>query len=214
MRITPQRRSYPCEKAWSLILTLNQHLKLLPCRCSLGVSYCVLAILQNHGQGRSRWTPVLLCAQPFHPVLRLGILSHIPMVMCSAVTQLFSAAVREDAALPCRSPAGNRHLCCCWIGAVLLHFCAFGYWFCYLKCACLPTSTVLECCPLFLGAKMTVVCLMDKIHVRLTSFSRESHSAVYCKLGVIEVTSLNRVTHHKYTQRHKTRFVMISSQKC
>lgn len=68
--------------------------------------------------------------------------------------------------------------------------------------------------PIISRYEMTVVWRMDKICVRLTSFSHESHSAVYCKLGVIEVTSLNRDTHHKYTQRHKTRFVMISSQKC
>lgn len=68
--------------------------------------------------------------------------------------------------------------------------------------------------PIISRHKMTVVCLMDKIRVRLTSFSHESHSAVYRKLSVIEVTSLNRDTHHKYIQRHKTRFVMISSQKC
>lgn len=34
--------------------------------------------------------------------------------------------------------------------------------------------------PIISGHKMTVICLMDKIRVRLTSFSHESHSAVYC----------------------------------
>jgi hypothetical protein len=79
------------------------------------MSYCVLAILENHGQGYSLWTlfSSFVGEQTFYPVLRSGILSHKSTVMCRAASQLFPATIKKDAALPYRSSAVNRHPCCC-----------------------------------------------------------------------------------------------------